>query len=172
MASPWAWLARRRVALGFVSGVLALWLASPTTVSLWVGIAIGMLGQALRVWAAGHIDKGREVTKSGPYGLMRHPLYVGSCIMGLGFVVAASNIVVALLVGGYLAAGITAAVRTEEAHLRSKFGVEYDRYSRGEAVDRRRAFSWARAWGNREYRSVGGFLLLCGGLLVRMLWAR
>ena len=39
-------------------------------------------GEALRIWAAGHLEKGREVTASGPYRWTRHPLYLGSTIIG------------------------------------------------------------------------------------------
>jgi protein-S-isoprenylcysteine O-methyltransferase Ste14 len=172
VGSVWRLLARRRVALGFASAVWAAWLASPTPQSFGVGMSIAAIGQALRVWAAGHIEKGREVTKSGPYRFMRHPLYVGSSVMGVGFIVASASVIVAVLVAGYLALGLTAAVRTEEADLRARFGTEYDRYSRGETVDGARAFSWTRAWGNREYRSVAGFVALCAWLVGKMLLAR
>ena len=50
------------------------------------GGAIATAGELLRIWAAGHIEKGREITRSGPYGFVRHPLYLGSTGIGLGFV--------------------------------------------------------------------------------------
>jgi protein-S-isoprenylcysteine O-methyltransferase Ste14 len=34
------------------------------------------------------------VTRSGPYAFVRHPLYLGSAIMGVGFVVAARSVIV------------------------------------------------------------------------------
>ncbi|MEO6222023.1 MAG: isoprenylcysteine carboxylmethyltransferase family protein, partial [Vicinamibacterales bacterium] len=58
-------LARLRVPLGFAAFAFGFWLASPTTSSLLVGAGVALIGQALRVWAAGHIEKGREVTRSG-----------------------------------------------------------------------------------------------------------
>jgi protein-S-isoprenylcysteine O-methyltransferase Ste14 len=70
-------LARLRVPLGFLCGALAFWLARPTLASIAAGMAIAVAGEALRIWAAGHIEKGREVTRSGPYRLVRHPLYLG-----------------------------------------------------------------------------------------------
>ena len=71
-------LARLRVALGFVCGALVLWLAQPTAGSLLAGGAVAVVGEALRIWAAGHLNKSREVTSSGPYRWFAHPLYVGS----------------------------------------------------------------------------------------------
>ena len=60
-------IARLRVSLGYVLGAAALWFASPTPRSLVIGAAVGAIGEALRIWAAGHLEKGREVTRSGPY---------------------------------------------------------------------------------------------------------
>ena len=111
------YLARWRVPLGYLLGIVAFLLAAPTPASLALGAAVGSLGEALRIWAAGHLEKGREVTRTGPYALTRHPLYVGSGIMGVGFAIAARSVEVAVLVGAYLAVTITAAIRSEEAHL-------------------------------------------------------
>lgn len=157
MSSALRLLARRRVSIGFVSAIAVLWLADPTPTSLVVGALVGACGEALRVWAAGHLEKSREVTTSGPYRFVRHPLYVGSSIMGAGVAIAANSLVVAILVVGYLAITLTAAIRTEEAHLTAKFGNEYPDYRNGK-VSAARRFSLARAMRNREYRALTGFL--------------
>jgi protein-S-isoprenylcysteine O-methyltransferase Ste14 len=150
-------LARKRVSIGFLSGAAALWLAQPTRSSLFVGAAVGACGEALRVWAAGHLEKSREVTTSGPYRFMRHPLYAGSTVMGAGLAIAADSIVVAALVLGYLGVTLTAAIRTEEAHLTDKFGDRYPSYRQGTIAPAPRRFSLARAMKNREYRAAIGF---------------
>ena len=85
-------LARYRVRLGFIAAAAALWLAQPTTTSLAAGAAIALAGEGLRIWAAGHLEKGREVTASGPYRLSRHPLYLGSALIGAGFAVASASL--------------------------------------------------------------------------------
>jgi protein-S-isoprenylcysteine O-methyltransferase Ste14 len=166
-----SWLARKRVALGLVTAVAAIVLARPTWTSWWVGLGVALAGEGLRVWAAGHLEKGREVTHSGPYRLTRHPLYAGSCILALGVVIAARSLPLALLAALYLSVTITAAIRTEEAFLRRTFGDAYDRYARpgrarsGEsgstaaAETQARPFSLARAVRNREYRAVVGVLV-------------
>ena len=159
-----AQLARRRVTLGFVAALAALILARPTWTSWTVGLMVACAGEAIRVWAAGHIEKGREVTTSGPYRWMKHPLYVGSSVMAVGVMVAARSPVLAVLTTVYMVATITAAITFEEAHLRQSFGAAYDRYARAEGMTARRSFSLERAMRNREYRSatgvVAGFLIL------------
>src|SRR5688572_25760170 len=117
-------LARLRVPLGFASAVAAFWLARPSLRSLLTGIVIAVAGEGLRVWAAGHIEKGREVTRSGPYRWVRHPLYLGSAIMAAGFVVAARDLVVAAVVAAYMVITLLAAIRTEEATLDDRFAGE------------------------------------------------
>ncbi len=118
-------LARYRVRIGFVSALAALWLAQPTPRSLTLGAVIAAAGELLRIWAAGHLEKGREVTASGPYRWTRHPLYLGSTIIAIGFAVAAANVTTAILVAVYLVLTYGAAITSEEKHLTEKFGAAY-----------------------------------------------
>jgi protein-S-isoprenylcysteine O-methyltransferase Ste14 len=164
MADALRRIARLRVPLGFLFSGLALWLADPTVRTLQVGGAVAAAGEAIRVWAAGHLEKGREVTTSGPYGFTRHPLYLGSTLIGIGLAIAAANAWVAAIVVAYLAVTLTAAIRTEEAHLTEKFGEAYPDYREGRARGERRGFSVARAVRNREYRAVIGVLIVLGVL--------
>jgi protein-S-isoprenylcysteine O-methyltransferase Ste14 len=153
-------IARLRVPLGFLFSGVALWLADPSIRTLQAGGAIAVLGEATRVWAAGHLEKGREVTTSGPYAFTRHPLYLGSTLIGIGLAVAAASVWVAAIVTLYLAVTLTAAIRTEEAHLTEKFGAAYPEYREGRAAGVRRRFSVERAMRNREYRAVLGVLIV------------
>ena len=152
-------LARLRVPLGFATGGLAYWLANPTGVAFMIGMAVAVAGELLRVWAAGHLDKGREITRSGPYQFTRHPLYLGSALMAAGFVIAARSWIVAIVAVVYLALTYGAAIRTEEASLDERFSGAYSDYRAGRAAPIVRRFSWARVRANREYRAVAGLLI-------------
>jgi len=152
------WLARRRIALGFIAGAAALWLARPTPGSLTYGAGVALAGELIRIWAAGHLEKGREVTMSGPYRLTRHPLYVGSTIMGLGLAIASARWMVGVLVVVYLGITLSAAIAAEEAHLTEKFGEAYPAYREGRMAGAIRRFSLQRAMRNREYRAAIGLL--------------
>jgi hypothetical protein len=157
-------LARLRVALGFACGALVLWLAEPTRGSVMMGGAVACLGEAIRIWAAGHLHKAREVTSSGPYQWSAHPLYVGSSVMGAGLAIASGRALVAVLIAAYLVVTLTVAARTEEGFLRGRFGDSYDRYRRGDAAadragDSGRRFSLAQAMANHEHRALIGLVL-------------
>jgi protein-S-isoprenylcysteine O-methyltransferase Ste14 len=151
-------LARFRVPLGFASAAVAFALAQPSMWSWWSGFAVAIAGEALRVWAAGHLAKGREITTSGPYRFVRHPLYAGSSLLAAGCVIAAQQVWVAVLAFVYLSATLTAAVRTEEAVLDEKFDGAYTHYRSGAVLPDRRRFTWRRVSENREYRAVAGLL--------------
>jgi len=132
-----------------------------------VGLLGGLLvlaGIALRSWAAGHLDKGRTLTVTGPYAVSRNPLYVGSMLAATGFCVVLwdiENLFGALLIG--LAVYLPKAAR-EEKKLRRLFGDAWDGYAqrvgrlvtlpwRVDPADlfgaRWRATTWMR---NHEYR--------------------
>ena len=157
-------LARVRVPLGFASAVVVLWFAQPSGRTLLAGSVVALVGEALRVWAAGHLNKSREVTASGPYRFFAHPLYVGSSVMGAGLAIASGSLIVTAIIAVYLGATIRAAIASEEAFLRATFGQAYDRYRWGEIGARdesasTRSFAFAQATANREYRAAGGLLL-------------
>jgi protein-S-isoprenylcysteine O-methyltransferase Ste14 len=162
-------IARLRVPLGFIFGVVVLWLADPTPRTLLIGAVVAIAGEMVRIWAAGHLEKGREVTRSGPYRFTRHPLYLGSTFIGIGLAIAAANVWVAILVLAYLGVTLTAAIRTEEAHLTEKFGAAYPDYRAGRAPGIERAFSLSRALRtNREYRAAIGVVVVLAVLWIKL----
>ena len=159
-------IARLRVPLGFACGIAVFWLAEPTRTTILAGLPVAIAGELVRLWAAGHLNKSREVTNSGPYALVAHPLYLGSSIIGAGLAIGSGTPVVAAIVAIYLAVTLSAAIRSEEAFLKRVFGDDYTEYRHRRQVDRTRRFSWSRAMANREWRAMAGvvvaLLLLIG----------
>ena len=151
-------LARRRVSIGFLAATVAIALAQPTWRTWSAGLAAALAGECLRIWAAGHLEKGREVTRSGPYRFLGHPLYVGSVVIAGGVALAARSVVVAAVVALYMGVTIAAAIRTEEAQLREAFGSAYDDYRASRAALMPRRFNASRAIRNHEHRAVAGLL--------------
>jgi protein-S-isoprenylcysteine O-methyltransferase Ste14 len=168
-------LARLRVALGFVFGLLVFVLAKPHRNALVAGTLVACCGEALRIWAAGHLHKSQEVTASGPYRWTAHPLYAGSTIMGAGLAIMCASVPAAMLIAVYLAVTLTAAIKSEEAYLRRTFGDQYEVYKTGLEAKRtrasreRRRFSAAQAMANREYRAAAGLVVV---ILLLILKAR
>jgi protein-S-isoprenylcysteine O-methyltransferase Ste14 len=161
-----AFFARFRVTIGFLLAAFVLWLAEPTRSSIALGLPVVVAGESIRIWAAGHLNKSREVTRSGPYRFVAHPLYLGSSILGVGLVIAARSVPVAAIVTAYLVITLTSAIRSEEAFLRRVFRDKYEEYRHTGIVDRERRFSVSRAIANREYRAVAGAVVV----LLLLVW--
>jgi hypothetical protein len=71
-----------------------------------------------------------------------------------------------------MASTIGAAIRTEEAFLRERFGDAYDAYAEARAPHVERRFSFERAWRNKEYRAMIGLLVALVLLVFRGWLAR
>ena len=82
---------RIRVPAGFFFGAAYLYLCRPTLASALAGVLVTLFGILVRIWAAGCIEKGRELEMRGPYRLTRNPLYFGSFLIGLGASIASAS---------------------------------------------------------------------------------
>ena len=171
------YLARHRVALGWAVALAVLCLAAPTACSLGLGIPLAAIGLAVRGVAAGTIRKGRALAQTGPYGLTRNPLYLGSSLMAVGFGVMSGSAAGAALLIAPSAALYPLIIRNEEAELRARFGPEFDEFRRRVPCffpRRLRArvlgsFSLRQFMANREYNAAIGFLAATGVLAIKYL---
>ena len=73
----------------FVAGLILV--ARPTTATLFTGIVLILLGEALRLWAAGHLHKSVLLCTSGPYAHTQNPLYLGRLFILTGIAIAARH---------------------------------------------------------------------------------
>ena len=167
---------RLRVPLGWAAGVVVLVLARPTPLSLALGLPLAALGELVRLWASGHIEKTKALATGGPYAHTRNPLYVGSLLMALGAVVAAASPWVTLAVAVYLLAFYPSVVREEAKFLAEKFGPDYAAWARDvppflpritPAGPRASRFDWARVRANREWRTALSLPVIILLLVVR-----
>ena len=164
--------ARWRVKVGFVVVVLFLWLARPTWTSLAAGTAIGLCGMALRAWAAGHLAKNERLATSGPFAHVRHPLYLGSLTVGVGFAVSSAHVGMAVLLLSYFLLFFLPVVEEEEAHLRNLFPAYIDYATRVPRLFPRWAtagcpkerFRFSLYKKNQECQALAGFV--CGSALL------
>ena len=151
-------VARRRVALGFRGGGGDARARAADAESLGAGLLVAALGECLRIWAAGHLEKGREVTRSGPYRFFGHPLYAGSMVIALGVAIAARGALPALLAGLYMGVTIASAIQVEEAQLRESVRRRLRRLPRLARRADGAAVQPVGAMRNREYRAVAGLV--------------
>jgi protein-S-isoprenylcysteine O-methyltransferase Ste14 len=174
-------LSRLRVPLGYAAFALVVVLARPRMESLAAGLALAVLGEGLRVWASGHIEKTERLATGGPYAHTRNPLYVGSALLGLGVAVASASPFVVVAVAAYFAAFYPAVIREESAFLAARFPEEYAAWARDvpaflprlrPAGPRATRFGWPRVKTNREWRTAAALPVVAGLLAVRALLSR
>jgi protein-S-isoprenylcysteine O-methyltransferase Ste14 len=154
---------RLRVPLGYAAGAVVLILARPTTLTIALGLLIAVLGEVVRLWASGHIEKTRRLATGGPYAHTRNPLYVGSLLLAVGIAVAAASPWAILAIVLYFLAFYPSVMREEARFLAAKFGDEYAGWARDvpafvprlrPAGPRGSRFSWERVRANREWRTA------------------
>ena len=103
--------------------------ATPFAAALAAGVALGVVGLAIRAWAAGSIWKNEELATTGPYAYTRNPLYVGSFFLGLGVTMAGGQWIFMVLFLAFYLSVYRATTLLEEAELEEAFGEPYRTYA-------------------------------------------
>ena len=186
MSEPRKFWMRWRVRVGYPVAVLYWLLATPTPHWIAIGAAVAALGLLVRAAASGELRKNQELATSGIYSRTRNPLYLGSAILAVGFIIAGHSLWAGLLVALYFSAFYYAVMRNEEDDLRAKFGVAFQQYSSSVPLffprvfstarlpsegEPKKTFSWQQFRRNREYKALIGTIGALAIVWLRM-WLR
>jgi len=128
-----AWLKKPTWRLAVVYallGVLIYTAKHPTPLSLALGLPGIILGQALRIWACGHLIKNRRLTTTGPYAYVKNPLYVGTILITVGFCAMAQPWLIPVVALGFFGYYIPRKRKIEGNRLRQIYGEAYERYDK------------------------------------------
>jgi protein-S-isoprenylcysteine O-methyltransferase Ste14 len=122
---------------GFGRGSLTRRVLEPSITTAYVGLVITFLGLAFAVLARLYIGKnwspliqvkeGHELIQTGPYALVRHPIYSGLMLATLGTAIVYGEL------SGFLGFIMVVAAwgyksRLEEAAMAEQFGAQYEIY--------------------------------------------
>lgn len=133
---------RRKIVLASVALLIAILL--PFVCAVWLhtnpllyaqiehaGIFLIFVAIAGRTWSALHIGGNKKVVlvDTGPYSVVRNPLYLFTLIGAAGIGAQTSSLVIASVCTLAAAVVLSAVVRKEEAYLKGKFGASYDQYA-------------------------------------------
>jgi protein-S-isoprenylcysteine O-methyltransferase Ste14 len=136
----WLFRYRTAIAVPFAAAILLLGPETVGPLALLVtgaGLMLTLAGELVRLWAIryiGAISRTRSerlgpLVATGPFALIRNPLYVGNIALWVGFAMAARLTWGAALIGLLLAGEYHAIVGWEEELLESRVGEAYRRYS-------------------------------------------
>jgi protein-S-isoprenylcysteine O-methyltransferase Ste14 len=178
----WSRIATRfRVPLGFLMAALYLWLARPSWLLIAAGGMVVAAGVAVRAAASGHIRKNAQLAITGPYAYVRNPLYLGSILIAIGFIIAARSWWIGLAGLAMFVAIYLPVIRAEEAYLRSVFP-DFDEYAknvsrflprftpyRAAAEGEGGSFSSELYMKHREYNAILGSGLMLAALILKMM---
>lgn len=179
--------ARRRIAIsliGFVSLLLVNLLVVQTiprnpfqltNLAEVLAIVLLIVGLAIRSWAAGTLNKSREVTVQGPYAMTRNPLYIGSFMMMTAFCIWLRDLPTFLFVAGPMFLLYCLQIHFEEKRLLFLFADDWSSYAARvpRFIPRQIPAQAFRGWTrmewlrNREYRTV---LASMAGVLGIYVW--
>jgi len=94
-----------------------------------MGLLSLVAGLALRSWAAGILLKGKALTTIGPYGMCRHPLYLGTTLIVTGIAIIFPGFINSLPALAALALIFGLTIRREEQRMANKYGTAWDAYA-------------------------------------------
>jgi len=183
---------RRSKILGYIRLVLVyvfvgflVWTSRPTPHLFVGGALLVLLGELLRIWAAGHLVKSLELIDSGPYAFTQNPLYLGRLLILTGFCVMAKSpyllnwLALALGYTVFFGYYIPRKLRVEGARLEKMHGPAFARYHASVPIlipaltrypGKTTPWSLAKAARNQEYLVLTGVLLVLG-LFAWKTWA-
>jgi protein-S-isoprenylcysteine O-methyltransferase Ste14 len=131
-----------RIAALWLLGIAALWLAVTVQPALsaqsLAGVLVRVAGAILlfaaltgRMWAILYVGpvKNRELVQTGPYSIVRNPLYAFSLLGIAGTGLALGSILLAIGYAGVFGLVFWLTAREEARFLAHKFGADYDAYA-------------------------------------------
>jgi protein-S-isoprenylcysteine O-methyltransferase Ste14 len=104
----------------------------------WLGLLLMVFGLGLRFWSMRvlgeyytrtlRVTEKQAIVMQGPYRVIRHPGYLGTICVWIGFALAVGNWVATLILVVLLFGVYGYRIRLEEAMLVERFGNEYQEY--------------------------------------------
>ena len=125
-----------RLALVYAFIAALLYVSHPTPALLWTGAVLALSGEAIRMWAAGHLTKSVRLVTSGPYAYTQNPLYLGRLLILTGLAIAARTegyvnlVALALGYAVFFLYYIPRKLRVEGGRLARLHGAAFEEYHR------------------------------------------
>jgi len=125
--------------IGQQLGILSVRFIPVIPILWYVGLVITALGLFFAIWARKHLGsnwngipalvKGQKLIRTGPYAIVRHPIYTGLLfgMIGSAITVGQYRGLIAIVL---MAIFCWSRIRTEEKIMKDEFGKQYDTYKK------------------------------------------
>ena len=123
-----------RFAVIYPFGFFVMVFCFPNETSIRAGIGYIISGMLIRLWSNGYAIKNDKLTTSGPYAFVRNPLYLGTFLIAIGFVIVLKSQppVLEWIAGGLFLLALSfmyyRTIQAEQGMLLAKFGDTYRDY--------------------------------------------
>ena len=118
-----------RQGIGVILVVVFAVLSQPTLYFFILGCLLVLDGLLIRLYASGFVYKNKELSTSGPYAYVRHPLYTGNILILIGISFAADSISALVISIIFFWFYYPAAIEYEDRKLKSLFPDSWDSWS-------------------------------------------
>ena len=118
-----------RQGIGVILVVVFAVLSQPTLYFFILGCLLVLDGLLIRLYASGFVYKNKELSTSGPYAYVRHPLYTGNILILIGISFAAGSISALVISIIFFWFYYPAAIEYEDRKLKSLFPDSWDSWS-------------------------------------------
>jgi hypothetical protein len=170
---------RFRQVMGGFFAVALFAIARPEFWMFVAGAAVIGSGEAIRLWAAGHVRKNESLCTDGPYAFVRHPQYLGNTLLAVGLSLVSGHPWAVAVWGILFWLYYVPAIQREDERLHHHFGRDWEEWREntpavvpthwpsGRIVSEGSAWSPMQALRNGEPFWA---LLLAGGLFAIYRW--
>lgn len=153
---------------------------------IWACVAVGLAGQFIRADVVGHTPDGtsgrntsvqvaKKLNTVGWYSVVRHPLYVGNCLMWLGLALLPGIWWLTALVMVGFCVFYERVMLCEERFIRGEFGTAFEEWASSTPAFLPRLSQWRPwalpfSWKNVVRREFSGFFAMVGLFVVLLVW--
>ena len=171
---------RVRIGAAWLLAVPFLVFSTPTPTLLAAGCMLAALGLGIRGWAAGTVEKDRDLTTSGPYAHTRNPMYLGSFVIGVGLTLAGGGWIWPTAFTLFFLAVYVPTISREGRDLAERFGPAWAEYAadvpafvprlspRSTEGAAHSGFAWVRYARYREWEALVGVLAAMAVLALKL----
>jgi len=124
------WLIKKRTTFGWLFFFIVAIFWKGNIKKIFIGLPFIIVGEFFRIVSSGIIKKNEFLAKDGIYSILRHPLYFGSFLIGVGFSISSDSPFIYAYFFIFYPLIYFFTIKKEEKLLAEKFKDEFENYKK------------------------------------------